>query len=70
MIHFSFARSCRILAPFAAALLLISCMTRPPAPVSERIAPPPEAIEGQPAPAIEPAPPPEAPPARIAPAEW
>jgi lipoprotein NlpD len=60
MIHFSFARSCRILAPSAAALLLVSCMTRPPAPVSERIAPPPEAIEG--APAAAEAPPAEAPP--------
>jgi lipoprotein NlpD len=61
MIHFRFARSCRILAPAAAALLLISCMTRPPAPVSERIAPPPETIEGQP-PAVEAPPPAEAPP--------
>jgi lipoprotein NlpD len=61
MIHFSLARSWRILVPSAVALLLISCMTRPPAPVSERIAPPPEAIEGQP-PTAETPPPVEAPP--------
>ena len=60
MTHFSFTHSCRVLAPAAAALLLISCMTRPPAPVSERIAPPPEVVETAP-PAVEP-PPPEAPP--------
>lgn len=60
MTHFSFTHSSRVLAPAAAALLLISCMTRPPAPVSERIAPPPEVVETAP-PAVEP-PPPEAPP--------
>jgi lipoprotein NlpD len=60
MTHFGFAHSCRVLAPVAAALLLVSCMTRPPAPVSERVAPPPETIEG--APPASPAPPPEAPP--------
>ncbi|MEO8565884.1 MAG: peptidoglycan DD-metalloendopeptidase family protein [Betaproteobacteria bacterium] len=60
MTHFSFAHSCRVLAPLAAALLLVSCMTRPPAPVSERVAPPPETIEG--VPPAAPAPPPEAPP--------
>jgi lipoprotein NlpD len=49
-----------VLAPVAAALLLVSCMTRPPAPVSERVAPPPETIEG--APPASPAPPPEPPP--------
>ena len=59
MTHFGFAHSCRVLAPVAAALLLVSCMTRPPAPVSERVAPPPETIEG--APPAAPAPPPEAP---------
>jgi lipoprotein NlpD len=61
MTHFGFAHSCRVLAPIAAALLLVSCMTRPPAPVSERAAPPPETIEGAP-PAAASAPPPEAPP--------
>ena len=60
MTHFSFAHACRVLAPVAAALLLVSCMTRPPAPVSERVAPPPETIEGAP-PGAQ-APPPEAPP--------
>ena len=60
MTQFNFAHSCRMLAPVAAALLLVSCMTRPPAPVSERVAPPPETIEG--APPGAPAPPPEAPP--------
>jgi lipoprotein NlpD len=60
MTHFGFAHSCRVLAPVAAALLLVSCMTRPPAPVSERVAPPPETIEG--APPASPAPPPESPP--------
>src|SRR6185437_3990437 len=60
MTSFSFAHSCRALAPIAAALLVVSCMTRPPAPVSERAAPPPETIEG--APPAAPAPPPEAPP--------
>jgi lipoprotein NlpD len=60
MTDFSFAHSCRVLAPVAAALLLVSCMTRPPAPVSERAAPPPETIEGA-SPVAE-APPPEAPP--------
>jgi lipoprotein NlpD len=60
MTHFSFAHSCRVLAPVAAALLLASCMTRPPAPVSERAPPPPETFEGTP-PAPS-APPPEAPP--------
>jgi len=60
MTPFSFAHSCRALAPIAAALLVVSCMTRPPAPVSERAAPPPETIEG--APPAGPAPPPEAPP--------
>ncbi|HEV7412438.1 MAG TPA: peptidoglycan DD-metalloendopeptidase family protein [Casimicrobiaceae bacterium] len=60
MTHFGFAHSCRLLAPVAAALLLASCMTRPPAPVSERAAPPPETIEG--APPGAPAPPPETPP--------
>ncbi len=33
MTSFSFAHSCRLLAPVAAALLVVSCMTRPPAPV-------------------------------------
>jgi lipoprotein NlpD len=61
MTHFSFAHASRVLAPVAAALLLVSCMTRPPAPVSERVAPPPETIEGAP-PGAQ-APPPEAPPA-------
>ncbi len=61
MTHFSFTHSCRVLAPAAAALLLVSCMTRPPAPVSERIAPPPETIESAP-PAAEPPPAAEAPP--------
>ena len=61
MTHFGFAHSCRALAPIAAALLLVSCMTRPPAPVSERAAPPPETIEGAPPPAAT-APPSEAPP--------
>jgi len=60
MTPFSFAHSRRALAPIAAALLVVSCMTRPPAPVSERAAPPPETIEG--APPVAPAPPPEAPP--------
>ena len=60
MTLFGFAHSCRVLAPVAAALLLVSCMTRPPAPVSERVAPPPETIEG--APLAPPAAPPEAPP--------
>jgi lipoprotein NlpD len=60
MTHFGFAHSCRVLAPIAAALLLVSCMTRPPAPVSELAAPPPETIEGAPPSAS--APPPEAPP--------
>jgi lipoprotein NlpD len=60
MTPFSFAHSCRVLAPVVAALLVVSCMTRPPAPVSERVAPPPETIEG--APSAAPAPPPEAPP--------
>jgi lipoprotein NlpD len=60
MNYFGFAHSCRALAPLAAALLLVSCMTRPPAPVSERAAPPPETIEG--APPTPAAPPPEAPP--------
>jgi len=60
MTPFSFAHSRRALAPIAAALLVVSCMTRPPAPVSERAAPPPETIEG--APPAAPAPPPEAPP--------
>ena len=62
MTHFGFAHSCRALAPIAAALLLVSCMTRPPAPVSERAAPPPEAIEGAPPPPAVSAPPAEAPP--------
>jgi lipoprotein NlpD len=61
MTHFGFAHSCRVLASIAAALLLVSCMTRPPAPVSEREAPPPETIEGAPPPAAS-APPSEAPP--------
>jgi lipoprotein NlpD len=61
MTHFSFAHACRVLAPVAAALLLVSCMTRPPAPVSERVAPPPETIEGAP-PGAQAPPPPEAPP--------
>ena len=61
MTHFGFAHSCRVLASIAAALLLVSCMTRPPAPVSERAAPPPETIEGAPPPAAS-APPAEAPP--------
>jgi lipoprotein NlpD len=60
MTPFSFAHSCRVLAPVVAALLVVSCMTRPPAPVSERVAPPPETIEG--ALSAAPAPPPEAPP--------
>ncbi|HEX4522822.1 MAG TPA: peptidoglycan DD-metalloendopeptidase family protein [Casimicrobiaceae bacterium] len=60
MIQFGFAHSCRVLATIAAALLLASCMTRPPAPVSELAAPPPETIEGTPPAA--PAPAPEAPP--------
>lgn len=60
MTHFGFAHSCRVLASIAAALLLVSCMTRPPAPVSERVAPPPETIEG--APPAPSAPPSEAPP--------
>jgi lipoprotein NlpD len=60
MTPFSFAHSCRVLAPVVAALLVVSCMTRPPAPVSERVAPPPETIEG--AQSAAPAPPPEAPP--------
>src|SRR5690348_2307068 len=60
MTPFSFAHSRRALAPIAAALLVVSCMTRPPAPVSERAAPPSETIEG--APPVAPAPPPEAPP--------
>jgi len=63
MTHFRFSHSWRVLAPVAAALFLVSCMTRPPAPVSERIAPPPETIEGAPPvaeapPPAEPAPPP------------
>jgi lipoprotein NlpD len=62
MTHFGFAHSWRLLAPLAVALFLVSCMTRPPAPVSERIAPPPETIEGAPPvaepPPAEPAPPP------------
>jgi lipoprotein NlpD len=62
MTHLGFAHSCRALAPIAAALLLVSCMTRPPAPVSERAAPPPEAIEGAPPPPAVSAPPAEAPP--------
>ena len=62
MTHLGFAHSCRALAPIAAALLLVSCMTRPPAPVSERAAPPPEAIEGAPPPPAASAPPAEAPP--------
>lgn len=56
MTYFSFNHLCRILAPAAAALLLASCMTRPPAPVTERTAPPPETIEGAP-PAAEATPP-------------
>lgn len=60
MTPFSFAHPFRLLAPVVCALLVVSCMTRPPAPVSEREAPPPETIEGA-APAA-PAPPPEAPP--------
>ena len=62
MTHLGFTHSCRALAPIAAALLLVSCMTRPPAPVSERAAPPPEAIEGTPPPPAASAPPAEAPP--------
>jgi lipoprotein NlpD len=61
MTSFRFEHSCRVLAPLAAALLVVSCMTRPPAPVSEREAPPPEAIEGA-APAAPAPPQPEAPP--------
>ncbi len=61
MIPFALSHACRVLALFAGALLLASCMTRPPAPVSE-LAPPPEATEGVPAaaeaPASEAAPPP------------
>ena len=62
MTHLGFTHSCRALPPIAAALLLVSCMTRPPAPVSERAAPPPEAIEGTPPPPAASAPPAEAPP--------
>ncbi len=61
MTFFRFSRSFRLLAVAAAALILASCMTRPPAPVSERIPPPPEVIETAPPPTVE-TPPAEAPP--------
>lgn len=54
MTHFSFAQRCRALVP-AAALALAACMTRPPAPVSERIPLAPETTETAPgAPAAAP----------------
>ena len=49
MTSFGFPHAGRLLAWLAAALLLASCVTRAPAPVSE-LAPPPAKIEGAPAP--------------------
>ena len=61
MTPFALPHARRVLASLAGALLLASCMTRPPAPVSE-LAPPPEATEGAPpaaeVPAVPEAPPP------------
>ena len=60
----TFSRSApawQLLAPAAAVLILASCMTRPPAPVSERVPPPPEVIQGGPPPMAE------APPAEVTP---
>ncbi|HKW81482.1 MAG TPA: LysM peptidoglycan-binding domain-containing protein, partial [Casimicrobiaceae bacterium] len=60
----SFVR--RALPAVAAALLLASCMTRPPAPVSEIIPPPPEVIGGAPPTTTEASPPTvEAPPTHV-----